>query len=219
MICEGRESRQRLRSTYNVQIGHPDRLESFRTSYALINKPNIHAAILRTNKQIYEEASHVLYSSYIFDFAQDVESVIPFLTDRTPFALSSIRKLNLVKRSPTSSRYFDQSEWNAACDFISTHLELQHLGLGVFGGTATTTSYVKDTFVKSDFNFITLFENMEWVRHLLAVRGLKRLDIRTIWEACPMPTSNALGFFVNFSASIEKGFAEYLREKMVTSAA
>ena len=72
-----------------------------------------------------------------------------------------------------------------------------------------------DTFEKADFKEIERFEGMEWMSQLVAIKGLQRLDIKTIWEICPPPRSNALAFFVNFSASIEKGFAEYLREHML----
>ena len=74
-------------------------------------------------------------------------------------------------------------------------------------------------FQKGDFGLISGFEGMEWVRQLCKIKGLRCLDIRTIWENCPPPCSNALAFFVSFSESIEGSFAEFLRENMVAGAA
>ena len=210
----------RQRTSYWVKAGL--RSATLETSYVAHRAPELHTAILFANHQIHAEAVQVLYRSYVFDFGSDVEGVVPFLSDLTAPALAAIRRMNLVKRALPYTRDFDRYEWSTVCEFLAKRLELQHLGLGVAGGKPTVTDHgtaAVDTFNKSDFKLIAKFDGMEWMQELVAIKGLRNLDIRTIWEVCPPPCSNALAFFVNFSASIECGFAEYLRENMVAGAA
>ena len=76
------------------------RSRSAESTYCLDKNPGfIHSSILGVNQQIHAEASHVLYSEHIFDFGTDIESILPFLQDLTPAALSSIKHMNIIKRS------------------------------------------------------------------------------------------------------------------------
>ena len=70
-------------------------------------------------------------------------------------------------------------------------------------------------FSKSDFRLVIGFENMEWARQLSEIQGLGTLNVRAIMENCPPPQSSMMMFFVNFSASIERGFREYMNSVMV----
>lgn len=212
-------STKRLRSSYWVKAG-PYRTMSAETSYVLQNGVEIHPAILGVSRQIHAEAAYLLYGSYVFDFSIDVESAVPFFEDRTPIGREAIRRIHLEKRAWPYIRNFDKYEWSTVCAYIAERLRLQYLGLGVFGGKVDENYYmVTKTFEKSDFCEISKFDGMEWVEELVAIKGLQNLDIKTIWEVCPLPCSNGLAFFADFSASIEKGFAEYLRENMLVSAA
>ena len=58
-------------------------------------------------------------------------------------------------------------------------------------------------------------EDMEWMKHVAAIKELEVLNVRALLQHRPVPGSNAMAFFVNSSASIETGFAEYLRSLMV----
>jgi hypothetical protein len=60
------------------------------------------------------------------------------------------------------------------------------------------------------------FDGVEWVREFLLIRGLKELEVIPMIEHAPHPKSEAMLFFLAFSASIDKGFTEYLREEMLT---
>ena len=73
-------------------------------------------------------------------------------------------------------------------------------------------------FSKADFEWIAELEDMEWMRQLAAVGGLRALTVQAIMEHCPPPQSSAMTFFVAFSASIEKGFREHMTSVMVAKA-
>lgn len=77
-------------------------------------------------------------------------------------------------------------------------------------------------YTKADFALISkledMDEDMEWVRHFGAIKGLRVLNVKALLEHCPIPGSKKMAFFVNFSASIEKGFTDYLRSLMLVPA-
>ncbi|MCJ1376811.1 hypothetical protein MMC20_008056 [Loxospora ochrophaea] len=200
-------------------MSDPFRSRGVETSYHLLDNPGVDVSILRVNRRIHAEASPVLYSKHVFDFGSDVESVIPFLGDLTPLARGSIKRINIVKRALPYTKDFDRCEWRNACAFISKNLKLVRLGLGVSGGCPQMEWEAKDHYEKSDFTTISEFEGMEWMRQLSTIKGLQDLDIKAHMQHCPPPCSNAMAFFINFSASIETGFAEYLKEQMVAKAA
>ena len=190
---------------------------------------NFHTSILRVSRQIHAEASDVLYSKHRFDFDMDIESIVPFLQDLTPGSLSSVRQIRMVKRSLPYTKDFDRCEWRNACTFIAEkirtgEMQLKQLDLDVYGGTPLLANKPalrwnqRHVFTKLDFGLISgleeMEEDMEWVRHVVAIKGLQVLNIQALLEHCPIPSSKKMAFFVNFSASIEKGFTEYLRSLM-----
>lgn len=185
------------------------------STYHLKENPELHPSILEVNHQIHDEAAHVLYSSYIFGFATDVESVVPFLQDLTPLARASIEHISILKRALTCTKDFDRCEWASACTFIAENTQLARLDLGIEGGKPIQQWEAQDTYTAADFQLITKYEGMESTRPLSAIKGLDVLNVKAYPEQCPPPNnSRAMGFFVNFSASIEHGFAEYLRGLM-----
>ena len=205
---------EQCRTPYRI-MSDRFRSRSIETSYTLLFNPGIYASILSVNKQIHQEAAHVLYSSHIFDFYTDIESVVPFLSDLTPSTRTSIKRINITKRALPYVKNFDSCEWRSVCEFVSKNMKLTQLGLGILGGKTAIPYSEGDIYAKSDFSTITTFEGMDWVTQLAAIKGLENLDVKAHLQHCPVPVSNAMAFFVNFSASIEYGFAEYLRELMV----
>ena len=229
-VYEHRKCLQRKRRRFRYMADRM-RSRSSESTYCLAKAPHqeLHAAILGVNRQIHAEASHVLYSEHVFDFNMDIESILPFLQDLTPASLSSIKRMKMVKRSLPYTKDFDRCEWRNACEFIaesirSNKMNLKQLDLDVYGGTPSLANRPalhwnqRHTYTKSDFDFITklgeMEEDMEWVSHIGAIKGLEVLNVQALLEHCPIPGSKKMAFFVNFSASIEKGFAEYLRSLM-----
>ena len=215
----------RRRSSFRY-IADRLRSRSAESTYCLDRSPgDIHCSILSVNQQIHAEASHVLYSEHTFDFGKHIECILPFLQDLTPTAFSSIKRLNIAKRSLPYTKDFDRCEWRNACAFVSQNLGLVQLDLFVEVGTPSLANkpalYWKQesTYSKADFALIArlveMDEDMEWMKHVVAIKGLQVLNVKALLQHCPVPSSKAMAFFVNFSASIEIGFAEYLRSLMV----
>ena len=101
------------------------------STYHLKENSGLHPSILGVIHQIHDEAVHVLYSSYIFDFATDVENVVPFLQDLTPLALASTKKISILKRALPYTKDFDRCEWASAWTFIAENLQLVRLDPGI----------------------------------------------------------------------------------------
>lgn len=222
---ERRKREMRRRSNFRY-IADRMRSRSAEATYCLDRSPgNIHSSILGVSHQIHAEASQILYSEHTFGFGTDIESILPFLQDLTPTALFSIKRMNIVKRSLPYTKDFDRCEWRNACAFISQNLRLVQLDLFVEGGTPSLANRPalywkqKSTWSKADFAMIAkldeMDEDMEWMKHVIAIKDLQVLNVKALLQHCPIPSSKAMAFFVNFSASIEIGFAEYLRSLMV----
>lgn len=233
-VYEKRKKEQRERRRFRFIA---DRMRSWSTesTYCLQKSPfqELHTAILGVNHQTHTEASHVLYSEHSFDFDMDIESILPFLQDLTPESLSSIKRIKMVKRSLPYTKDFDRCEWRNACAFIAEktrwkEMQLKQLDLNICGGTPSLANRPalhwkqRHTYTKSDFSTISkldeMEEDMEWVRHIVAIQGLQVLNVQALLEHCPIPGSKKMAFFVSFSASIEAGFAEYLRSLMSVQA-
>ena len=223
---EQRKRQTRRRSNFRY-IADRMRSRSGESTYYLDGSPgDIHTSILGVNQQIHDEASHVLYSEHTFEFGTHIECILPFMQDLTPAALSSIQRLSIVKRSLPYTKDFDRCEWRNACAFISQNLRLVQLDLYVEGGTPSLANKPalfwkqNSTYSKADFALIArleeMDEDMEWTKHVVAIKDLQVLNVRALLQHCPIPSSKAMAFFVNFSASIETGFAEHLRSLMVT---
>lgn len=237
LIYEKRKREHRRRCNFRF-IADRMRSRSAESTYCLKRTPGnepqkLYASILGVNHQIHAEASHVLYSEHVFDFDMDIESILPFLQDLTPAALSSIRRIKMVKRSLPYTKDFDRCEWRNACNFIAENMRfetmrLKQLDLDVYGGTPSLANKPalhwnqKHTYTKSDFGLISrleeMEEDMEWVRHTVAIKGLQVLNVKALLEHCPIPGSKKMAFFVSFSASIEKGFTDYLKSLMFAQA-
>lgn len=99
-------------------------------------------------------------------------------------------------------------------------MKLAQLDLMIEGGKPESKWESRETYCKEDFELIAEFEGMEWARQVTAIKGLEVLNVKAHLEHCPSPmNSRAMAFFVDFSASIEGGFADWLRGKMVMGAA
>lgn len=233
-VYEKRKREQRERCKFRFIIDGM-RSRSTESTYCLQRTPyqEIHAAILGVNHQTHEEAAHLLYHDHVFDFDMDIESIVPFLEDLTPVALSSIKHIKMVKRSLPYTKDFDRCEWRNACNFIadnmrSQNMRLQLLDLYVYGGTPSLANKPalhwkqNHIYTKSDFGIISTLEDMEedmeWVRHIVAIKGLRILNVKALLEHFPIPGSKKMAFFVNFSASIEQGFTDYLKALMFVQA-
>lgn len=67
-------------------------------------------------------------------FETDIESIIPFLHDGTPLALTPIQSIQIAKRGLPYGRGFDCCEWSNACVFLATLMSLQRVTLRIVRG-------------------------------------------------------------------------------------
>lgn len=136
--------------------------------------------------------------------------------DLTPFARNSIQSLRIVKRALPYQKHFDNAEWAAAMDYISTHLTLKTLSLGIVAGKPGPLGWDAVTpYTAADFEHLRDTDGMEWIGDTLAIGDLERLEVDAVVEHCPPPMSRGMAVYVRFSASVDEGFAAFLRGKMV----
>lgn len=206
------------RKQYKVRSG---RLRSAcqSASYGCHNTPPMHTEVLRVNKQIHNEVAELIYGSYTFDFDTHIEACVPFLSDLTPFSRSCVRRVGIVKRALPYEKDFDRCEWSEMCDVLSTQLTLRELSLGVVAGKPATGWAGISTFKLQDFDVVSRLEEMTWVDEVASIKGLQTIDVRACIEHSPPPESNAMAFFVTFSASVEPIFAQYMSGRLIAQAA
>lgn len=220
----GRVEDQHRRSTYSVRCDR-FRARCLGTTYHCVNSPNINKAvgILGANKQIHAEVTELLYSHYAFDFDTHVEAIAPFLQDLTPFSRSCIKSIRIVKRSLAFEKEFDKCEWTNAMQCLSSPemgLRLQSLDLGIVAGRPGLRGWDRiPAYNAHDFRWLKDVEGMEWLRDLLEIRGLRKLDVNAIVEHCPPATNSmAMAGYIRFSASIEDGLSKFLAREMLGQA-
>lgn len=205
------------RTSYNI-IGRDLARQSRLTTYCLNSDVEMHTSIMRVNRKIYEETAYVLYSTHSFSFQRDVEAIVPFFGDLTPRTRSLIQEISLVKQGSVYSRDYDRCEWAEVCNFLRDNMRLRSLHLVVEGGRPSMGWNETPTYSAKDFHTLSKVrhEQLEWVWELLTIKGIRKLKIGAEFRPCPPSRSNAMAFFAEFSASIEKGFAEFLRAELLS---
>lgn len=213
---------EQIRSTYKVRADR-FRARCMSTTYHCLNNPRFeeNLGILCTNKQIHAEAAELLYSSYTFDFDTHVEAMYTFLNDLTPFSRGCIRSVRLVKKPLPYDKEFDRAEWNTAMRYLtaaSSNINLRRMEFGIVAGRPGPHGWDRiPTWTAADFGLLRDMDGMQWLQYLLEVKGLQELDVTSIVEHCPPATNSmAMANYIRFSASVETGFAQFLREKLLT---
>jgi hypothetical protein len=97
----------------------PPEIKQKLTTYKLLNanfhhdfpNPSICPEILRTCKQIMNEAEPVMYGAEaVFDFGVYVDAIVPFLKDRSALARKAIRHISIAKEIPVMSSVADSGD-------------------------------------------------------------------------------------------------------------
>ena len=210
-----------IRSTYKIRADR-FRARCMTTTYHCLNTPRFEdqLGIMGTCKQIHAEAAELLYSSYTFDFDTHVEAMYTFLNDLTPFSRGCIRSVRLVKKALPYDKEFDRAEWNTALRYLtssSSNINLRRLEFGIVAGRPGPHGWDRiPTWTAQDFKLLREMEGMQWLQYLLEVKGLQELDVTPIIEHCPPATNSmAMANYIRFSASVETGFAQFLRERLL----
>lgn len=210
------------RSSYSVRADR-FRARCMETTYHCVNNPHLEGnlSIMRVSKQVHAEAAEVLYGYYTFDFDTHIEAIIPFLSDLTPFSRSCIKSIRIVKRALPYIKEFDKCEWSNALRYItssSNNINLRKLQLGVVAGRPGEKGWDRiSRYTPDDFEALLLqSDGMEWIQYLLEVTGLQELEVEAVIEHCPPSTSSsAMANYVKFSASVDTGFCEFLKDRLL----
>ncbi len=110
-----------------------------------------------------------------------------------------------------------QTTYHLVSDGTLRSMLLRKLVLRVIGGQSSSGWDGMPQYAASDFKTLTTvgFEGVEWIRELVDVKSLQELQVIPEIEQCSSPKSSAMLFFQAFSASIDKGFADYLQSEML----
>jgi len=210
--------RQPSRTAYNV-AEHSLYRPSKRTTYHTVSDIDMHTSVMRVNRKIYEETAHMLYSTHSFSFDRDIEALIPFFGDLRTENHLLVKEVSLVKEGTTWNMDSDRCKWIEACKFLGSSLQLKGLKLVVEGREPLGGFSGHHSLSLNDFKCLAniQYEPLEWVWHLLEIKGLWDLEIipRVRQVHIAKPYSIATSFFIAFSGSIEIGFTEFLTAELV----
>jgi hypothetical protein len=97
------------------------------------------------------------------------------------------------------------------------NIKLRQLELGVVAGRPGRSGWDRiPKYSAKDFAVLAQGHGMEWMQYLLEITDLEALDVRAVVEHCaPASSSAAMAHYVRFSASVETGFAEFLRSRLL----
>lgn len=208
------EISKHLRSTFIVRSGM--RARCINTTYFPISSSGIYTSLLLANAQIHAEAVEILYSNHTFDFDTHIEAFVAFVTDLTPRARDCLRSIRLVKRALPYEKEFDRAEWAIAMECLCLLDGLKFLSLGVVVGRPGPDGWdMVPAFQVEHFDLIKNMEGMEWLQELLKVKGLEHIEVDAVVEHCPLPRSVAMARYIQFSASVEGPFQEFLKGRMI----
>ncbi|KAI0594968.1 hypothetical protein F4775DRAFT_393297 [Biscogniauxia sp. FL1348] len=209
----------RCRSRYYVQDRTLHR-RCYETTYVLAT-PGVRfcAALMRASRAVYGETAHLVYGRHAFDFGRDIEAVEPFLSDLTGASRSLIREVSLYKHHGGGGGVSesDRSEWRSVCRFLRDRVaEVRKLRLVVQAGKPPGPWDGPREFTAADFKLLAdiRHESLDWVADLATVRSIRDLEIVPDVHYCPPPVSTSMIVFAAFSASIERGLAEFLRAQL-----
>ncbi|KAK4979444.1 hypothetical protein LTR28_004598, partial [Elasticomyces elasticus] len=143
-------------------------------------------------------------------------AIVPFFSDLTPFARSCVKGMRVVKRALPYEKEFDRCEWSAAFAYLANDVCLRTLSLGVVAGKPGPQGWEGVVgYSKHDFRTVQEQDDMQWIQEIVNVRSVKAIDVKGVIEHCPPPMSMAMARYIKFSASVDVGFGEFLKEEMV----
>lgn len=133
----------------------------------------------------------------------------------------------MTKKALPYTKEFDRAEWGTAFAYLACpdhHMGVQNLRLRVMAGKPAAGWEEVKAIEAKDFEVLRRVGrewgsdggvDLEWVEQMMAVKGLRGLEVKAVVEHCPPPRSENMAFFVAFSKSIEAGFVDFVRGQMV----
>ncbi|KAF3011065.1 hypothetical protein E8E13_011156 [Curvularia kusanoi] len=112
-------------NVYSSNIKGPFLTTTTPTTYRVLLSPytahlrHTVPSLLSINRQIHDEASKILYSTYTFAFHTSIEAAVPFLSDLTPASRSHLKRLSITKKALPYTKEFDRAEWESLCNYLA----------------------------------------------------------------------------------------------------
>ena len=195
---------------------------SYKTTYCHEDEESeMHPAVLAVCRKLRAEASHYLYGMHAFHFGPDLEAVVPFLGDRTPYTIGLVREITLHKRGIPNMVDSDSYGWSATCRFLQSLPKLLRLRLVIEGGRPRLPWDGPQELSVSDLKllYMTRHESMEWARELADVKVIEHVEISAQMQPIPQPKTTEMLIYAAFSASIETTLVEFLKSELGINAA
>jgi len=123
------------------------------------------AALLRTNRQVYDEAEPILYQCVCFNFELDVDDGLNFFQRISNRARLNIQPISMTlgyqvhwPRNSSWDGLDNLEDWSTMCAYIAENLRLRKLTFDCFYGAVPPN-----------------FKDEEWVRSLIKIKGLNSI--------------------------------------------
>ncbi|KAI1420291.1 hypothetical protein F5Y12DRAFT_136839 [Xylaria sp. FL1777] len=198
------------------------------TTYRMVNKgARICAALMRVSRAVYAETAGLVYGAHTFDFGCDVEAVMPFLSDLSPATRRLVTRVALYKKGPwLYDCWSDRCEWRSMCTYLRDHASVEHLRLVVQAGRLADERKWewereretdgphelsgRDVALLVDIRHDTL----HWIGDVVRLRGLRSVEVIPDFCTVPPPQTSNMLVFLAFSASLDTGLREFLRDRL-----
>ncbi|KAI1146723.1 hypothetical protein F4825DRAFT_181257 [Nemania diffusa] len=173
-------------------------------------------ALMRACRALAAETAHALYGAHVFDFGADVEAVRPFLSDLAPATRGLVRRVSLYKRGPwLFDSWSDRCEWKGMCTYLRDHASVEHLRLVVQAGRLRED--VEQRALSSEDLALLVdirHDALDWIGDLARLRNLADVEVLPDFCTVPPPQTSNMFVYLAFSASVDKGFREFLRGRL-----
>ncbi|KAI0431326.1 hypothetical protein F5Y09DRAFT_197175 [Xylaria sp. FL1042] len=220
------QSSSPTRSRYQI-MERSFRRRRVETTYCLENKGAYFCtALMRVNRAVWAETAHLVYAGHEFDFGPDVEAPRPFLSDLTPETRGLVKRIAIYKRGPwLFDSWSDRCEWQTMCAYLCENLSVEHLRLVVQAGQVEDQGWYSKgeanrthprELSSTDIALLVdiRHDTLDWVGDLVRFNKLRELEIVPDFCTVPSPQTSNMFLFMAFSASIDKGFKEFLRRRL-----
>ena len=127
---------------------------------------DITTALLRSNRQIYDEALPILYQSHAFDFGIDVHNIAPFFSRTSSAARQNVGCIHMellrygidrpLRSVPGRDDNDNCLDWSRACAYIAGNLRISELSFNI------------------NFTIHQDFQRFRWVKDLAQIRSVRK---------------------------------------------
>ncbi|KAK5632502.1 hypothetical protein RRF57_008216 [Xylaria bambusicola] len=213
----------RPRTRYHI-LDRSFRRRRVEVTYGMENKGAYFCtALMRVNRAVWAETSHLVYAKHEFDFGADVEAPKPFLSDLSPQTRGLVKRIAIYKRGPwLFDSWNDRCEWQTMCAYLCESSAVEHLRLVVQAGRLSNSGEKEKGWAsprelsRTDVALLVDIhhDTLDWVSDLVSLNKLREVEVVADFGDVPQAQNSNMFVFMAFSASIERGFKEFLRWRL-----